>query len=182
MGDLLAAALGDDEESGAAGQVGALTALERDRLLARVPVLDDLARRAAAVAGDSIDHSDLHDGNVFVAGQRFRIGGFGDSCIGHPFVSLVVLQRVLSDRLGLAPDGPELTRLYRAALEPWTDCAPIGELEAVAVSVRPLGLLGRGLTWRALITGLDDPGMREHADGWSEYGRELLVALDAAAG
>ncbi len=182
LGPLLTEALLADEGSGGAGQLEPLTGAERDRLLARVPLLEELGARARSVVSDSIDHSDLHDGNVFVLADEVRIGDFGDSCVGSPFVSLVVLQRVLTDRLGVAPDGPELTRLYRAALEPWTGPASMRELAEVATRVRPLGLLGRGLTWRTLITGIDDPGMHEFADGWSAYARELLAALDTVAG
>ncbi|MFI5100844.1 MAG: hypothetical protein ACHQE5_10090, partial [Actinomycetes bacterium] len=53
---LLTEALLADEGSGGEGQLEPLTGSERDRLLARVPLLEELAVRAGSVVGDSIDH------------------------------------------------------------------------------------------------------------------------------
>jgi hypothetical protein len=178
VGALLLAALDDDAASGAAGQADPLTADERQRLARHVPRLSALARDASAVTGDSVDHCDLHDGNVFASSATVRIGDFGDACVGHPFVSLVVLGRSLTNRLGVEPDGPQMRRLRDAYLEPWAGRVARPELLGLVEGVRPLGLLGRGLTWRALVTGIDDPAMAEFADGWSAYARELLESLD----
>lgn len=159
-----------------------VSARDRAGLSALVPRLAELVARTAVVP-DTLEHSDLHDGNVFAPDDHpadFRIADLGDCCVGHPFVSLVVLDRSLVARLRVAPDGPELARLRRAYLEPWTDVAPAAELEATARAVRPLGLLSRGLTWRALALGVDHPGMAEFADGWPEYARELLSAFGSS--
>jgi hypothetical protein len=155
----------------------ALAPDEVARLRALVPRVSELADRVCATVPDSIDHSDLHDGNMFVAGDRLTLGDFGDATVGTPFVSLVVLERSLGQRLGLDPDGPELDRLRTAYLEPWTDLAPRAELVELARAVRPLGLLGRGLTWRSLVAGVDDPALDDFADGWPGYARELLDAF-----
>ena len=178
--DQLAAALAADGDGGSSGRGAPLWPAERDRLAAHLPALAQIAALAAAAVPDSVDHSDLHDGNVFVAGDQFRLGDFGDCCVGHPFVSLVVLERMLGHRLGLDPDGPQLAALRRAYLEPWSGPAPARELEEVARLVRPLGLLGRGLTWRALLEGVDGPGMAQYSDTWPSYARELTAALDRA--
>ncbi len=178
LAELMAQAL--DARSLGEGLPYGLDAGQRARLAALVPRVTGLAA-AGALVPDSLDHSDLHDANVFApAGDPgdFRIADLGDCCVGHPFVSLVVLGRSLVARLRIDPDGPELARLRDAYLEAWTDVAPLGELATVAAAVRPLGLLGRGLTWRALVLGVDDPGMAEFADGWPEYAREMLDALD----
>jgi hypothetical protein len=178
MGELLAGAVRDDVRDGGSGQVDPLTPDELDRLLAVAPVLQALAAEVAAVVPDSIEHSDLHDGNVFVLDGHCRVGDFGDSCVTQPLASLVVLQTSLTHRLGLDPDGPQMTRLYRAALEPWTDRAAMTDLLALVARVRPLGMLGRGLTWRALITTIGGDRMREFGDGWSGWARDLLAVLE----
>ena len=178
VAELLAEAL--DAPSLGEGMPYGLGPSERARLAGLVPRLAEVAA-SGSVVPDTLEHSDLHDGNVFAPEDDpgdFRIADLGDCCVGHPFVSLVVLDRSLVARLRVAPDGPELARLHRAYLEPWTDVAPYAELERLAAAVRPLGLLGRGLTWRALVAGVDDPGMAEFADGWPEYARELADALD----
>jgi hypothetical protein len=179
VGELLAAALQADEESDGEGQAEPLTAGERERLMSVVPKLESVASRAAALVPDSIEHSDLHDGNVFVLGDVCRVGDFGDSCVSAPLASLVVVQGSLVHRIGVAPDGPEVARLYRAALEPWTDRASMADLLELVDTVRPIGMLGRGLTWRALITSIGVEPMRPYGDGWSAWARDLLTALES---
>jgi Phosphotransferase enzyme family len=182
VGELLAAAVRADQASGGADQVDPLSAQEHERLLAVVPALQELAAQTAAVVPDSIEHSDLHDGNVFVRDGVALVGDFGDSAVSQPLASLVVLQTSLTHRLGIAPDAPELQRLYRAALEPWTDRTAMADLVALVPRVRPIGMLGRALTWRALITELGLEQMHEFGDGWSGWARDLLADLEAGAG
>ena len=57
----------------------------------------------------------------------------------------------------------------------------MADLVALVPRVRPIGMLGRGLTWRALITELGIERMREFADGWSAWARDLLAALETGA-
>jgi Phosphotransferase enzyme family len=179
LGALLVDAVRADVDGAAARQVEPLTADEHERLRAVAPRLQALATEASAVVPDSIEHSDLHDGNVFVRDGHCRVGDFGDSCVTQPLASLVVLQSSLSHRLGLDPDGAQVERLYRAALEPWTGAATMSELLDLVARVRPIGMLGRGLTWRALISTIDSDGMREFGDGWSAWARYLLAALES---
>jgi hypothetical protein len=179
VAELLAAAVHADEADGTTGQVDPLTAPERERLLAVAPLLQSIAAEAAEAVPDSVEHSDLHDGNVFVLGQTCRVGDFGDCGVTQPLASLVVLQSSLSYRLGLDPGAPEIEHLYRAALEPWTDRASMADLLALVSRIRPVGMLGRALTWRALISSIASPQMREFGDGWSGWARDLLAALEA---
>lgn len=60
------------------------------KLQARLPEVDErLARLASSPLAATIDHNDLHDGNVFVRDGHARILDWGDSTVGHPFLSLV---------------------------------------------------------------------------------------------
>jgi aminoglycoside phosphotransferase (APT) family kinase protein len=62
----------------------------RAKLEARLPEVDErLARLAASPLAATIDHNDLHDGNVFVRDGHARVLDWGDSTVGHPFLSLV---------------------------------------------------------------------------------------------
>jgi len=79
----------------------------------------------AAGIGISIQHDDLHDGNVFVRTgdpRGFSIIDWGDSYLGHPFGTLLVTLNGIANRLGLdtATERPELARLVDAYLEPFT--------------------------------------------------------------
>ena len=68
------------------------------KLEARLPDVEErLARLMSSPLGITIDHNDLHDGNVFVRDGHARILDWGDSTVGHPFLSLIKM----------APEGRE---------------------------------------------------------------------------
>ncbi len=75
------------------------------------------AELAALGIPDSLDHADLHDGQLFhPAPGRFTFFDWGDAVVGHPFSSLTVPARRARERY-----GPQvLPRLRDAYLEPWT--------------------------------------------------------------
>ncbi|MFL5832321.1 MAG: phosphotransferase [Solirubrobacteraceae bacterium] len=68
---------------------------------------------------DTIQHDDLHHGNLYARGSSVRVLDWGDACVGHPFVSLVVTFRFLEERTDLALSDPWFGRLRDAYLEPW---------------------------------------------------------------
>jgi Ser/Thr protein kinase RdoA (MazF antagonist) len=76
---------------------------------------------------DTLQHDDLHDGNLFVRDGRFVFFDWGDACVTHPFHTLVVTLRALAHRQGLGPGAPELLRLRDAYLESWTGHASHAE-------------------------------------------------------
>jgi len=82
-----------------------------------------LAAEAIELAGagipESIQHDDLHMGNVYALGDGLRVLDWGDSSISHPFASLVVTFRFLEQVNGLRRDDPWFARLRDAYLEPW---------------------------------------------------------------
>lgn len=56
-----------------------------------VPLVRDLVAELAAYGvPDSLQHDDLHDGQVFVKDGRNLVLDWGDSCISHPFFTLSV--------------------------------------------------------------------------------------------
>ena len=77
------------------------------------------AELADGGVADSIQHDDLHHGNLYLDGGRTRILDWGDSSISHPFASLVVTFRFLERINGLDPSDRWFSRLRDAYLEPW---------------------------------------------------------------
>ena len=57
--------------------------------------------------------------NVFTRGGRLRVLDWGDSCVSHPFASLLTTFRFLEERNGLASGDPWFARLRDVYLEPW---------------------------------------------------------------
>jgi hypothetical protein len=68
---------------------------------------------------ETVQHDDLHMGNVYAHEERVRLLDWGDASISHPFASLVVTFRFLEEVNGLLPTDPWFARLRDAYLEPW---------------------------------------------------------------
>lgn len=140
------AALLDDERALMLGEPEGLTREQRDELRRRLPELRGLVEELDAFGiPDTIQHDDLHDGQVFVKDGHIRILDWGDSCISHPFHTLTVTLRAHAWRHGLEPGSPELLRLRDAYLEPF------GAPAAAADLAYRTGTLARALAWHRYL-------------------------------
>jgi hypothetical protein len=123
-------------------------------LRALVPRLAEACARLAATLPVTIEHDDLHDGNVFADG---RIFDWGDAGVAHPlFTAVISLQE--------QPD-----RVRDAFLEPWTAFVPHAELLEILRDALWVGMAARALTWAGILSALDEQARREHwssVDGW----------------
>jgi hypothetical protein len=121
---------------------------------------DACARLAASPVPASLDHQDLHDGNVLVADGSAppRLYDWGDSVIAHPFASALVPMGMLIDGEDLAPDDSRLLALRDAYLEPFTALAPHAELVVDLEVAARLAHIARAWTWsRVAALAADDP-------------------------
>jgi hypothetical protein len=100
------------------------------------------AELAAHGVADTLQHDDLHMGNLYLDGERLRVLDWGDSSISHPFASLVVTFRFLEELNGLPPGDPWFARLRDAYLEPWGR----GLEGAFALAVR-VGAFAHAAAW-----------------------------------
>jgi hypothetical protein len=156
-----------------------LTLDEPRRLAALAPRIEAECRELAGYGlPETIQHDDLHDGQVFVRDGRFLFFDWGDACVSHPFYTLVVTLAVLAYRLELDHDAPELDRFRDAYLEPWTRFRPRRELEQAYPLAFRLGVLCRGLTWRSVIAVLPRPLRDDEADAVPERMRMLLEVYE----
>lgn len=106
---------------------------------------------AGAGVDDTIQHDDLHYGNVHLDGGRPRVLDWGDSCVSHPFASLVVTFRFLEEVNGFAPDHPWFARLRDAYLEPYgRDRREVFEL------AQRVGTFAHAIAWVRQRDALDD--------------------------
>jgi hypothetical protein len=112
-----------------------------DRLLALRP---GIVEACAALAGPaSIDHNDLHPGNLFADG---RLVDWGDAVIAHPFACLLMPLGYMSGELGLDP-APVL----HAYLDEYADLAPRDDLVATARQAVQLAKIARAHTWERAL-------------------------------
>jgi hypothetical protein len=108
----------------------------------------------------TIQHDDLHDANVLVRGRRTVIFDWGDACVSHPFLSLLVTLRFAAVRTKTGENDPPITRLRDAYLEPFQLFASPASLRRGASIGRRLGILSRVLSWYRVVrlTGAPDVG------------------------
>ncbi|MEV6481581.1 aminoglycoside phosphotransferase family protein [Streptomyces sp. NPDC051576] len=94
---------------------------------------------------DSLDHSDLHDGQVFNPEPgRFVFFDWGDAAVSHPFCSFLVPAGRVAERYG----SEALPRLRDAYLEPWTSNGlTTKELHRALALATRLGVIGRAVSW-----------------------------------
>jgi len=158
-GPLMAAFTGviSDEPALSAERPDRLTADERHALLAMRPkLLDALHALAALGIEDTLQHDDLHHGNVLVRDGRLAIFDWGDACVSHPFLTLAVTLRFAAQATTHAVDDREIAALRDAYLEPWSDRSSAAELRNAAELGRRIGEVSRTLTFDAAYPGVID--------------------------
>nr|WP_276610841.1 phosphotransferase [Kineococcus siccus] len=105
-------------------------------------VADEAAELGALGPAPTLQHDDLHPGNVFARG--LRLFDWGDACVGHPFASLLVAER------------EEHRDADRAAyLQGWGPVAP----RAVELAVR-LAAVSRAASWDRALASVPVPPAR----------------------
>lgn len=166
----------DDREALLIGVEGGLSPDLHERLRAELPSYAERCRRLADVGiPATVQHDDLHDGNVFAGPAGYRYFDWGDASVAHPFGTLLVTLRSIRHAKKLAADDTGLTRLRDAYLEAWTDRYDRRTLVEAADLAIGLGPVSRSLSWRRALDTVDE-SRAEYADavpGWLE---ELFAA------
>ena len=90
---------------------------------------DELAALGIAA---SVQHDDLHGGNVLVGPDGDRFFDWGDAVVAHPFGTLTVTFNSIAHKLELPPDDPAFARLEAVYLEAWDGVAPRADLQRAA--------------------------------------------------
>ncbi|MFG3710431.1 phosphotransferase [Micromonospora sp. NPDC047730] len=159
----------EDEESLLLGAADGLDVEAYGRLRAHRDTFAEHCRRLADSGIEpSIQHDDLHDGNVFVADDGHRFFDWGDASVAHPFGTLLVTLNSVADAFELPAGDPTSARLRDAYLEPWSDRHDRATLREVARLAVRVTRVSRSLSWRrALMT--RDPARAQYASavpGW----------------
>lgn len=112
--------------------------VEDERLRRFAPRFTELcAELASRGIPETIQHDDLHQYNVFVHGGRTRILDWGDSCVSHPYFSLVATLRHVPDH-----------GISRAFLDAWG-----GDEDTLALALR-VGRIAHAFKYH--VSGDDD--------------------------
>ena len=132
-----------------------------------VPRIEEACAELAATGiPATVDHCDLHDGQVFLDGGTYRFLDWGDASLSHPFLSLTVaLRRTTSEG-----------RVIDAYLEPWESFAPRAQLIRAAALGRVLGLASKALTWHRISAAVPE-ARRTYPHALSRWVWEAVAAL-----
>jgi Phosphotransferase enzyme family len=132
------------------------------RLRAHLPVVRRWVQQVGGLGLPlTLNHNDLHENNVFDVDGRLRFFDFGDALVTEPLGVLLVPLNVLAEKLDADRDDPRLWQVAEAALEVWTDLAPMAELRAALPAALQLGRLGRVESWVRCQPSLSDEELAE---------------------
>jgi hypothetical protein len=123
---------------------------ERSRLTRSRPKVAAMCRELASLGiPETIQHDDLHDGQVFVRNGRYLFFDWGDACVAHPFLSMAVtLEGGLAWGLDDVQGSVDITPFRDAYLRPFGRYAAPAALEAAHATALRLGWICRALTIR----------------------------------
>lgn len=131
------------------------------------------SERLASLPGTpSLDHNDLHPGNILLPGsdgpEQAKFFDWGESIVAHPFSSLLIPLRYVQYQQKVAHDHPTIQRLRDAYLEAFTDLAPRPELEEAVELACQMSKVNRTLVWASIarIAGPRARGKRRHVFEW----------------
>ena len=115
----------------------------------------------------SVQHDDLHQSNIYLGRGQARVLDWGDSCIGHPFMSLVETFRFVEDERWHP-------RLRDAYLEPWGP----GHLEAFELAIT-VGGFAHCIAWLRQRDALPEQARAAFDEGYAIILRRALARAEA---
>lgn len=116
---------------------------------AEEPLRAAAARLAESGLPDTIQHNDLHAGNVFCADASpaavhdARFFDWGDSYVGNPLCSLMIALKGPSYHFGLPADPERDARLTRSYMSAWADLVPSARLKELLPDALLIACLAR---------------------------------------
>jgi hypothetical protein len=144
-----------------------LSADAADRLRAgRQIVVDAVAVLLDSRVPVSLQHGDLHPGNVFVVDDGLRLFDFGDAQWAHALELLAVPWGWISQRTSLA--WPEVVAAYASV---WADVVSSDEIERELSSAMVTQVVNRAFTWWGAVA-------RATAEELVEWGDSPRYFLD----
>jgi hypothetical protein len=133
-------------------------------------VAADIEKVGALGLPVTLSHNDLHVYNAFDTAEGLRFFDFADSVAANPLSGLLVPLNELAYYLDEPPpNDARLRRVADAALEVWSDVAPISELRATLPSALRLGRLGRAESWRRVAASLAPEDQAEYVGHYRQW-------------
>jgi hypothetical protein len=155
--------------------------IARSRLREQLPAVNGLAAKLVATGiRASVQHDDLHGGNILVGSAGDRFFDWGDAVVAHPFSTLTVTFNSIAHKTGMPQNDPAFDHLETVYLEAWAGVAPPAELRRAASLARVFGGLNRALNWERALIGVADDELAEYGDSVAGWVIEFADRFDAA--
>ena len=159
---------------------GGLSGEDADRMEAVLPDFDRwCAELVASGIPSSINHDDLHSGNICVGPRGTRIIDWGDAALSHPFASMLVTLNSIAWHAETGRDDARVERVRDAYLDSFTAFGDLDTLRHWVSLARRTGCLGRALSYLSAFEG-EPPSAQAEMD-WPARGW-LLEMLDPEVG
>lgn len=171
-------------------EAGRLDEEQYERVKACVPYYARLCQRLLESSiPQSIHYDDMQGSNVFLRGEgaaaRVTFSDWGDSCVGHPFSSLLIFIRAMADLALLpeestqTPEGlpPALARLRDVYLEPWQRFDNHANLVEIFNLAWRVGMVSRSLSWQKTVAALPEPYRQEYRYTVPAWLGEFLLSV-----
>lgn len=161
------------------GGTPGLTADELARLDRLRPRVSGMCEELAAYGiPETIQHNDLHDGQVFVRGDEYRFLDWAESCISHPFFTMAVtLEGVIAWGLDDIRGSVAVSPFRDAYLEPFASHGTSSELKSALATAMRLGWICRAVEVNRWVSALDPDDRAKHLDGVAIRLRMFLSGL-----
>lgn len=143
----------------------------------RPRVAEWCAQLAASAVPDSLDHNDLHPGNVLPGAAGVRFYDWGDAVVAHALAGGHLPLRLMAESGGGDTDA-RYVAARDAYLDGFADLAPGEDLRATLRVARQLAKVTRVLTWDRAVAAARRTG-DESVGKWADAPlRALFTLLD----
>jgi len=121
---------------------------------------------AASGIPETIQHNDLHEGQVFVRDGRYLISDWAESCVSHPFFTMAVtLEGNIAWGLDDVRGSVDVAPYRDAYLEPFTVYEQGLQLRSAFTTALRLGWICRAIDVQRWASRLAPPDRDKHLDG-----------------
>ena len=146
----------DDTEWLLIDQEDGLSTAEYQRLKAGKSYIAHLCQELASFnIPDSLNHGDLHDGNIFYENGRYLFFDWGDSSISHPFFSLRTVFVSMENTFSYEEDDPRFDAYARDYLKVWQAFASEDSLWQAYQLAKRLWSIVSALQWKYTMSYLE---------------------------
>jgi hypothetical protein len=114
----------------------------------------------------------------FVKDAVYTFADWGETCLTHPFFSMIIVLRNAAYILKLADNDPALNDLRDIYLTQWQAFGTAGELLAAFELAHTVGMVNRALTWHTFLGMMSAEERAQEADAVPGWLQEFLSSRD----